>query len=121
MPTFEYKSRPNPDIFPSKSQILDKSLKYSDSLGILGRDLDSCGIFQQIEVPKRMKLIKYGLLSAISDNFSTFLPPKVIYRTKVLKNWTIRMSLKDKKMPKTIIFRGCEEICTNYRGSRDFV
>ena len=31
---------------------------------------------ERIEVPKRMKLVKYGLLSAISDYFGTFFPQK---------------------------------------------
>ena len=46
VPTFEWKSRPIPDLFPSKSQILNKSPKYSDFLGIMWRDFDSSGIFQ---------------------------------------------------------------------------
>ena len=50
IPNFEFKNRPISDLFSSKSPILNKNPKYSDYLGLLGRDLDSSHIFQLFKV-----------------------------------------------------------------------
>ena len=53
---FEFYKRPILDLFASESQILNKSPKYSDDLGILGRYLDSSGISNVSKVLQTMFL-----------------------------------------------------------------
>ena len=54
--TLSLKKRPILDLFASESQILNKSPKYSDDLGILGRYLDSSGISNVSQVLPTMFL-----------------------------------------------------------------
>ena len=80
---------------------------------------------KQIEVPKRIKMVKYGLLSAISRLFLNLFTPKHQISDKSLqKIWQFgdnKNVLNGQNMHKTIIFRGCQQISTKYRGSRIFV